>query len=501
MQPFRIVLASMLLWCAVVCRVQGGALVQPKILEPAEGVFAKGKRSQILVGANLQKTAPQVVSALKPLIAWLGGAKKATPPQSLPDTPYLLVGLTTDHTALQQLRDGWNTKLPMNGLGEEGYLLDITPQHIHLTAERPAGVLYGILYLLSQLESKAYEVGIPAVKLADWATLRWRGMHLLVNGRQDIPALEQLIKEYLPQLRFNQLILEINYNFEYKSHPEIAVQNALTLDDCRHLNAIAKQSFIRIIPMINCLGHQSWAETTYSLLTHHPEFDETPNYPKDNKGIYCRSWCPSHPDLNPILFALFDELIDAFHADAFHVGMDEVFILGKCSRCKGKHNADLFAKAVKEYHQHLVGKRKVEMYLWGDRLLDGIGMKLGEWEASTNDTAPAIDKIPKDIVLCDWHYETPDDFPSLAYLQSKGFRVIPSTWNQIENVKRFTSLALKHQGAKLPGYLATTWASVASVVSRLQGIPQPSIGSGERKKETDLGGAIRLGAKMAWEGR
>ena len=32
--------------------------------------------------------------------------------------------------------------------------------------------------------------------------------------------------------------------------------------------------------------------------------------PKDNRNIYCRSWCPLHPKVNPIVFALIDELID-----------------------------------------------------------------------------------------------------------------------------------------------------------------------------------------------
>ena len=46
-----------------------------------------------------------------------------------------------------------------------------------------------------------------------------------------------------------------------------------------------------------------------------------------------------------------------------------------------------------------------------------------------NGTAPAIDKIPKDIILCDWHYELRDHYPSVAYFQQKGFRVWPASWN------------------------------------------------------------------------
>ena len=128
---------------------------------------------------------------------------------------------------------------------------------------------------------------------------------------------------------------------------------------------------------------------------------------------------------------MIDELIDAFEADAFHVGMDEVFIVAhpSCPRCKGKDPAELFAKSVNDLHRHIAGERKLTMLMWADRLLDDKKLGYGKWEASANGTAGAIDNIPKDIILCDWHYETrKDGYPSVAYLQEKGFRVLPSSW-------------------------------------------------------------------------
>ena len=50
-----------------------------------------------------------------------------------------------------------------------------------------------------------------------------------------------------------------------------------------------------------------------------------------------------------------DEIIDAFRVDAFHVGMDEVFLLGSdfSPSTKGKDPGELFAKAVNDIHNHL----------------------------------------------------------------------------------------------------------------------------------------------------
>lgn len=327
--------------------------------------------------------------------------------------------------------------------------------------------------------------------------MRRRGLHTLVYGRNELPAVDRLIARFLPELHLNELILEINCGFRFKSHPEVAEAESLTLDDCRRLTDLAQRNHIRLIPMINCLGHQSWAEKTGKLLAAHPEFDETPDLPPNNPGIYCRSWCPSHPTLDRFIGELIDELIDAFHADAFHVGMDEVFILGKCSRCKGQPKSKLFAKAVNDLHGHIVGKRKIEMQMWGDRLLDSQATGYSEWEASANDTAPAIDLIPKDILICDWHYGIRNDYPSVKYFQEKGFRVWPAGWDSAENAEKLAGCALRSMSEKMVGYLATTWVGAGKAVAGLAGEPEAL----KQKSVAGVVAGIRRGARIAWEGK
>ena len=154
-----------------------------------------------------------------------------------------------------------------------------------------------------------------------------------------------------------------------------------------------------------------------------------------------------------------DELIDAFRASAVHVGMDEVFLLGSdlSPSTKGKDPAVLFAKAVNDIHRHLVRERHVEMLMWGDRLIDGKTKDFGEWESSMNGTAAAIDMIPKDIIVCPWHYEQRDDYPSIPMLLDKGFRVLPAGWNKLEAARALIEYSRQHDSPKLLGYMFTTW--------------------------------------------
>jgi hypothetical protein len=173
--------------------------------------------------------------------------------------------------------------------------------------------------------------------------------------------------------------------------------------------------------------------------------------------------------VNEIVFALLDEIIFAFEADAVHVGMDEVFLIASphCARCKDGDPAKLFAKAVNDLHGHLVGQRKVEMLMWADRLLDAATMGYGRWEAATNGTHRAVDLIPKDIILCDWHYEElakypgkPKDYSSIPFFLEKGFRVWPSGWKNVQATDALLDAELKHQHERLLGHLCTTWGAV-----------------------------------------
>jgi len=240
----------------------------------------------------------------------------------------------------------------------------------------------------------------------------------------------------------------------------------------KRIVGLCRQSKIRLVPEFQSLGHQSWEEKTYPLLAKYPQFDESPGKYPGNKGqepmgndFYCRSWCPLHPDLNPIIFALYDELIDVFEADALHVGMDAVFVIGDdaCPRCRGQAPARLFAKAVNDAYGHIVKARGKEMMMWGDRLIDGTETGYGMWEASKNETYPAIDLIPKDIIICDWHYEREYEtmrtygFPSIRLFLDKGFRVLPTSFRDPKAVKSLIDQSLRSNSDRMLGHLCTIW--------------------------------------------
>jgi len=331
----------------------------------------------------------------------------------------------------------------------------------HACAEIPATLL-----LLGLLVA-AVASGGEAQQREAGARLPVRGLHTFAPAKKDLAAALKFIREALPKEGVNTLIMEFNYNFDFRSRPEFANPSALGKAEVQQIAKACRDNGIELIPQINCLGHQSWAQRNGRLLVKHPEFDETPaKFPKD-KGIYCRSYCPLHPEVHKVLFDLIDELAGACEAKAFHVGMDEVFILADadCPRCKGKDPAELFAGEVKTLHAHLkqIGSR---MWMWGDRFIDGKATRIGKWEASTNGTHPAIDRVPKDIVICDWHYGKAHKTP--RFFAEKGFGVVACPWRdsrvalaQLAHIRAIRSGPDKAVAARALGMVQTTWCGFA----------------------------------------
>lgn len=296
----------------------------------------------------------------------------------------------------------------------------------------------------------------------------WRGVHVMLRDEKRAAQLESALPA-LVAAGVNTVVAEIDYNYAFKKRPEFREKNVLSKEDASRLAEACHRVGVRLIPQFNCLGHQSWAGQTFPLLARRPDFDETPDEYPDNKGIYCRSWCPQNPEVNKVAFDLMDDIADGFQADAMHVGMDEVFILASnyCPRCRGGDPAKLFSKAVNDLHGHLVRRRRLEMFMWADRFLDSKTLGFGEWEAAKNGTSRAIDKIPRDIVLCDWHYETlekyegkPVAYSSVPYLAGKGFRVWPTGWRNTEAAGAFSRSARSLNDKRVLGYLCSTWDNV-----------------------------------------
>lgn len=329
-----------------------------------------------------------------------------------------------------------------------------------------------------------FQVGLAQETLDE--LLPVRGFCIKAPSKSELTRFVKFVDEELAPKHVNTLILRVDYNYKYKSRPELADKDGLSEADVKDLVAVARKNNIQLIPQVNLLGHQSWHGDISNLLAVYPEFDETPwvslptgeyEWPNED-GLYCKSYCPLHPGVHEVVFDLVDEITEVFEADAFHAGMDEVFYIGeeKCPRCQGRDKAELFAGEVTKIRNHLALSGK-KLWIWGDRLIDGQATGIGMWEASMNNTHRAIDMIPKDVMINDWHYERAD--PTAVLFAAKGLSVTTCPWRtgsiakeQLSQILDFRKSATAPMKERYAGMIQTVWSSASGFMDEYYGLKE-----------------------------
>jgi hypothetical protein len=315
-----------------------------------------------------------------------------------------------------------------------------------------------------------------------------RGLCIAAPDKENLDRFVKFIEEELVPMNVNTLVLRIDYDYEYISRPELRSDNPLSKADVKKLVEACRQGGIRLIPQVNLLGHQSWYQRVGMLLKVYPEFNETPWVPVEagsgdmewpnEWGLYCLSYCPLHPEVHEVVFDVVDEIVEVFEADAFHAGMDEVFYLGddKCPRCSGRDKAELFAGEVNKIRDHLALRGK-ELWIWGDRMIDGKTTGIGEWAASMNNTHRSIDMIAKDVVINDWHYNRPE--PTAILFAMKGYKVISCPYARAEVAKEQLRMMVdlkEHATGVMAdnyyGMMQTVWTSARNFLDEYYGIKE-----------------------------
>lgn len=208
------------------------------------------------------------------------------------------------------LRLNRGTKTPLNsislmvdptlsGLGDEGYVMDITSERAVLRARKSVGAFYGVESLRQLLPPEVFadtiqdgvEWSIPSTHVEDYPRFKWRGA-LLDLGRHFMPK-EFVLKfiDLLALYKMNVLHLHLTddqgWRIEIKKYPNLTkigstrrespLENAVGFDGTPHggfyaqeaikqIVAYAKRRFITIVPEIEMPGHATAAIASYPEL-------------------------------------------------------------------------------------------------------------------------------------------------------------------------------------------------------------------------------------------
>lgn len=185
---------------------------------------------------------------------------------------------------------------------------------------------------------------------------------------------------------YQELYLHLEDAVHYPSLPGVGRADAYTYEELGELVLKAAQTGIRVVPIVNLLGHTQY-------LIKHPELREL-NELQDERGDPLASGqiCPLHPRFAEVAEKLLRDMAPYCTAGKVHVGLDESFHLGKCPRCREEVErfglAGHFAGHVNRLHQ-LTTARGLQLGLWADMLYF---------------VPEAIPQLPRGIIAYDWYY-------------------------------------------------------------------------------------------------
>lgn len=239
-------------------------------------------------------------------------------------------------------------------LGDEGYLLDVTPQRVIIRAPGEAGGFYGVQTLrqlfppaiFSSSAQKGVEWTVPSVHIEDQPRFRWRGAMLDVC-RHFMP--KEFVLSFVDLLALHKLNTfhwhltdDQGWRIEIKKYPRLTEVGAwrkqtrlghernprgfdkkphggfYTQRDIRDVVEYARQRHITVVPEIEMPGHAQAAIAAYPWLGVTAE----PLEVWSRWGINANIFNPSEKTIT-FMQDVLAEVIELFPGTFIHVGGDE----------------------------------------------------------------------------------------------------------------------------------------------------------------------------------
>lgn len=222
----------------------------------------------------------------------------------------------------------------------------------------------------------------------------------------------------------------------------LAMPHAMSAETVEDLIDHAAHKDVSIIPEIETFGH-----TRY--ITDHPDYQHLAAWPNPQR-LKFNAIDPLSLDAFALLKRLIDATCELFPSHYIHVGCDEVN-LGRL--CKRDHidPHKTWADHVNRMFALVGDQGRVPMF-WADHPINNTKI---------------CEKLDKDAVAVDWHYEADANDAGIKTLKQAGFRDVvaaPGTgthlWRfqpadgTLENIRRMSRYAAKHD---LLGVITTQW--------------------------------------------
>ncbi len=324
---------------------------------------------------------------------------------------------------------------------DEAYELSIDKNKIIIKAKTAKGIYYGAMSLI-QLIEKADHNKIPSVNIIDWPDLKVRGISDDISRGQvsTVKNFKRII-DFISRYKMNTYMLYLEDMLQFDAYPSIGKgRGRLTKDEVKEIVSYAKEHFIEVVPIFQTLGHYENILTQDKFLKY-AEFPGAASLNVSNDSIYI------------FLDNMLKEVFELFPSKYFHMGADESYDVGLGASKYLVDSTDIATVHANHYKKiyNICKKYGKTVLMYGDIILKH---------------PEILSKIPKDIIIVDWHYRPSYNYPSAKTFNDEGFKyyVSPSSWNfltpfpaninALPNIKYFIKTGLENNAS---GMINSNW--------------------------------------------
>ncbi|ENM5873545.1 family 20 glycosylhydrolase [Vibrio mimicus] len=298
---------------------------------------------------------------------------------------------------------------------DESYRLTIANGQIQLSAPEPYGAFHGLETFLQLVTTDATGYFVPAVSIVDKPRFKWRGVSYdTARHFIELPVILRQL-DAMASAKMNVFHWHIwddqGIRIQLENYPRLwqvtSDGDYYSKDDIRKVVAYARNLGIRVIPEISLPGHASAVAHAYPQLM--SGLGEQ-SYPQQRGwGVFEPLMDPTNPELYTMLASVFDEVVELFPDDYFHIGGDEP----NYQQWRDNPKIQAFIKQ----HQ-LDGERGLQSYLntQVEKMLNERGKKITGWDEIWHKD------LPKSIVIQSWQ-----GHDSIGRAAKEGFQGLLST--------------------------------------------------------------------------
>ncbi|SPD73169.1 Glycoside hydrolase, family 20 [uncultured Desulfobacterium sp.] len=323
----------------------------------------------------------------------------------------------------------------------EGFEIVTTPDKVIVRGVEERGCLYGAYALLGLIARKDGEWEIDCGTIRDWPDLPVRGgcLELLSPAIRDVEIMKRYLDAY-SRARSNVII--------FLHDPKQVLSWLGTRDD----GGWTKEQMAEIARYARWLHMDVWGGMGSGF--------RKQDFPEMEINEGANLYNPSKEKNYHYLFSLYDEILKTYEPSTMLISHDEIQGLSVYASESGLSSAEILADDVRRIRDWLE-KKNVRTAMWGDMLLahEMWDSKVGSANSQnpffrSGATHLAIQLLPKDIFILDWHYDERKDYESIGYFRQNGFHVAGAPWHDSKVAQLFAGSVKRYGGQ---GLIATDW--------------------------------------------